>query len=198
MSKDLKVPAGRALIVGLGNPGRKYDGTRHNIGFAVADLFAARWNIRLNESRFDSEMGSGPLRDHTAVILKPQTFMNLSGKSVGPAARFWKLGPESVIVIHDDIDLPLGKVRVKVGGGHGGHNGLRDIDPQLGKNYFRLRVGVGRPEHGNVSGWVLGKFATSEQGLVDQVLDLSCDAIEWILSEGLLEAQGKLHPVSLS
>jgi PTH1 family peptidyl-tRNA hydrolase len=128
------------------------------------------------------------------VLLAPQTYMNLSGESVRPALSFWKLTPDAVIALHDDIDLPPGRVRLKLGGGHGGHNGLRSMDQHLGTpNYFRIRLGVGRPVHGEVSDWVLGRFGTAERGLADQLVDLGADAVEALLSFGLLEAQNRIH-----
>lgn len=197
MSKDAQLPSGRSLVVGLGNPGSRYAGTRHNVGSDVTDLLARRWGTVIAEERFKARLGTATALGRTVVLMQPQTFMNLSGEAVRPALGFWKLGADSVIALHDDIDLPTGRVRIKVGGGHGGHNGLRSLDQHLGTpNYFRVRLGVGRPVHGEVSDWVLGRFATSEQATVDIMVDLGADAVEAILTGGLLEAQGRIHPRS--
>jgi len=194
MAKDHQVPPGRALVVGLGNPGSKYTGTRHNIGFLCVEAFAARWGISLNEKKFKGVLGSGHAADRMVTVLEPMTFMNLSGESVGPAAGFYRLTPASVIVAHDDIDLEPGRVRIKVGGGHGGHNGLRSCDKHLpSKDYVRIRLGVGRPPVGDVSGWVLGRFASADQALVDQLIDIGADAIEGVLKDGLLATQNRIH-----
>lgn len=196
MAKDHQVPSGRALVVGLGNPGSKYTGTRHNIGFLCVEAFAARWGISLNEKKFKGLLGTGRAGDRMVSVLEPQTFMNLSGESVGPAAGFYRLTPDSVIVAHDDIDLEPGRVRIKIGGGHGGHNGLRSCDKHLpSKDYIRIRLGVGRPPVGEVSGWVLGRFAASDQTLVEQLIEVGADAIEGVLNDGLLATQNRIHPL---
>ena len=148
MSKDAHFPDGRVVVVGLGNPGPEYDKTRHNIGFLVVEELARRLGVAIRDSRFKGRCASAELRGRPVFMLLPQTFMNLSGQSVGPALGFYKLTPASLIVAHDDIDLPVGRVRLKIGGGHGGHNGLRSLDKLLPSNdYWRLRLGVGRPPH---------------------------------------------------
>ena len=196
MSKDAQLPAGRVLIVGLGNPGSKYVDTRHNIGFRVAEELSARFGVRLNESKFRAALGTGLVAGRTASIVLPQTYMNLSGESVGAAAHFWRLGPESIVVAHDDIDLVPGKVKLKIGGGHGGHNGLRSLDRHLPtKEYFRIRLGVGRPEYGDASAWVLGRFGKIDTDIVRHLIDVGADAIEELVRGGLLAAQGAIHPV---
>lgn len=198
MSKDFQLAEGRVLVVGLGNPGSRYDGTRHNIGFAVIDELARRWRLALSDGKFKARDATGTIAGRDAVLLQPQTYMNLSGESVQAAARFYKRGPDSVIVAHDDIDLPPGKVKLKVGGGHGGHNGLRSCDKHLpSKEYVRIRLGVGRPPHpqADVSGWVLGRFGSAESAIVDHLVDVGADAVEAMIREGLLEAQGKIHPI---
>jgi PTH1 family peptidyl-tRNA hydrolase len=196
MAKDVQMPTGRALVVGLGNPGARYDGTRHNIGFLVGDALAQLAGVTATETKFKGQLGHGPLMGRVVSFLKPQTYMNLSGESVGPCAGFYRLTPSSVIVLHDDIDLPAGRVRIKVGGGHGGHNGLRSIDTHLGsKDYFRVRLGVGRPDHGDVSGWVLGRFGADEGPAVERLLDHGMRAVEEILRGGLLHAQQLIHPL---
>lgn len=196
MAKDAQLPAGRALVVGLGNPGSAYDRTRHNIGFDVVRAFASRWSIDVRDKKFKGRHGFGLVRDRTVHVLTPETFMNLSGEAVQPCLGFYKLGVDSLVVAHDDIDLKPGEVRVKVGGGHGGHNGLRSLDKLLpGKNYFRVRLGVGRPQRGDVSSWVLGRFGESESATVDHLVETGTDAIERLLSDGLLATQNVVHAV---
>jgi PTH1 family peptidyl-tRNA hydrolase len=186
---------GRVLIVGLGNPGDKYDGTRHNIGLDVAREFARRNRIAITESNFDAEVGSGVVEGRKVTVILPQTYMNRSGYSVSRAANFYKLGADSVVILHDDIDLPCGKIRLKAGGGHGGHNGLKSIDQQLSsRDYFRIRLGVGRPpEGGNVTSWVLGRFGKGEQDQYEDLLWDGSEAVERLLSDGLSEAQNAIH-----
>lgn len=196
MAKDAQIPPGRALVVGLGNPGSQYVGTRHNIGFAVVEELAARWSIPLADRKFKGRFGHGLVQDRTANLLLPETFMNLSGQAVQPCLGFFKLGVESLVVAHDDIDLPLGVVRIKLGGGHGGHNGLRSLDALLpSKQYLRVRLGVGRIEGMNVASWVLGRFGGEELAAVDHLVTTGCDAIELLLREGLLAAQNRIHAV---
>jgi peptidyl-tRNA hydrolase, PTH1 family len=184
----------RYLIVGLGNPGPKYEGTRHNIGFMAVDRFARRHGMELNQQKFHGRYGKGHAAGQDVVLLEPQTYMNLSGKSVVPAAKFYDVGPESIIVLHDEIDLAPGVLRLKEGGGHGGHNGLRDIIAQLGSREFkRLRLGVGRPEHGEVTNHVLGRFRADETPAIDDLLERACDALEILMSEGLATAQNRFN-----
>ena len=134
------------LVVGLGNPDAKYRGTRHNVGFEVVDLLAERATTTLSEKKFKAQMAKARLGGTDVVLLEPQTYMNLSGESVGPALGFYKLGVEQVLVVHDELDLELGKCRLKKGGGHGGHNGLRSLIQHLpSAEFIRVRVGIGRP-----------------------------------------------------
>ena len=133
------------LVVGLGNPGARYAGHRHNIGFMAAEAISAAYSFSAPQKKFDSAVQSGTIDGQKVLLLLPQTYMNLSGKAVQAAATFHKITPENIIVIHDEIELAPGKIRVKRGGGHGGHNGLRDIDAAIGKDYWRVRLGVGRP-----------------------------------------------------
>lgn len=154
------------LIVGLGNPGAKYELTRHNAGFLLIDLLADSHSISVSSKKFHGLYGRGRVMGQEAVLLKPETFMNLSGKSVIPALQFFKIPADQLIVLHDDLDMASGKVKAKFGGGHGGHNGIRDIMAQLGHgNFHRLKIGIGRPEGKTVSGgggkvtnWVLGPY----------------------------------------
>ncbi len=152
------------LLVGLGNPGEKYTRNRHNIGFLAADEIAKEYGFSAFKPQFQGLIAQGIIEGQKGYILKPQTYMNLSGQSVLAACQFYKIPLERVCVIHDDIDLEPGKIKLKQGGGHGGHNGLRDIDARLGKNYWRLRVGVGHPGHRDaVSGYVLKDFPKAEE-----------------------------------
>jgi PTH1 family peptidyl-tRNA hydrolase len=186
------------LVVGLGNPGPKYEGTRHNIGFLMVEELARRAGVSINEGRFRGYVGAGFIADRPAVLLEPQTYMNLSGESVQAAAHFYRLEPASIVVAHDDIDLAPGVVKLKLGGGHAGHNGLRSCDKHLGtRDYLRIRLGVGRPPHpsAEVSNWVLGRFGSAEQAIVDHLVTTGADAVEILLRDGLLEAQGRIHPV---
>ncbi|MFT4704018.1 MAG: PTH1 family peptidyl-tRNA hydrolase [Bradymonadia bacterium] len=197
MSKDVSLPPGRVLVVGLGNPGQKYDRTRHNIGFDVVRELARRYGVGLSDKKFKGVFGHGDVAGRTLCALLPQTFMNLSGEAVQPCLGFYKLTTASLIVAHDDIDLVTGKVRLKVGGGHGGHNGLRSLDKLLpNKDYLRVRLGVGRPPepNANVANWVLGHFGSDEARLVEHLVDTGADAIERLMRDGLLDAQGEIHP----
>ena len=159
------------LIVGLGNPGAKYAANRHNIGFMAVDRIAADHGFSPWRQRFEAEMSEGRLGSEKVVLLKPLTFMNLSGQSVGEAMRYLKLTPEDVIVIHDELDLAPGKCRVKLGGGHAGHNGLRSIHQHIGENYHRVRLGIGHPGHKDrVAGYVLSDFAKADADWLDDLL----------------------------
>jgi len=169
------------LIVGLGNPGADYAHTRHNIGFMVIDELIARHSAsKLSSSSFKGECYK--FQNH--FLLKPLTFMNLSGESVVKVKNFYKI--EDVVVIHDDLDLPFGALRFKIGGGHGGHNGLKSIDAHIGKEYIRVRMGIGKPEHkGEVVSYVLGKFNTQEQVCLEKFIAHTCDAVEALLSQSM-------------
>ncbi|WP_299296545.1 aminoacyl-tRNA hydrolase [uncultured Tateyamaria sp.] len=159
------------LIVGLGNPGAKYARNRHNIGFMALDEIAADHGFPAWKSKHQGVVSEGRFGSDRAVLLKPETFMNKSGDSVGAAMRFYKLEPEDVIVLHDEIDLAPGKVRWKVGGGHAGHNGLRSIHAHIGADYARVRLGVGHPGHKDaVPGYVLRDFPKVDAGWLDDVL----------------------------
>jgi len=186
------------LLVGLGNPGDKYSATRHNIGFMVAEQVALRHRIALKKKGYQGSYGVGRVATQETTILLPQTFMNCSGSSVNAAYRSLGIDPGDLIVIYDDLDLPFGRLRVKADGGHGGHNGLRDIVAVLGCNDFvRLRVGIGRPERGDVTGHVLSRFATDEQKLLPQLLDAAADTVEKILASGTTEAMNSFNNYNL-
>ncbi|WP_209505414.1 MULTISPECIES: aminoacyl-tRNA hydrolase [unclassified Ruegeria] len=159
------------LFVGLGNPGQKYARNRHNIGFMALDRIAADHGFGPWKSKFQAEISEGRLGTEKVLLLKPQTYMNRSGQSVGEAMRFYKLESTDVVVFHDELDLAPGKLRVKAGGGHAGHNGLRSIHEHIGAAYDRVRLGIGHPGRKEmVSGYVLSDFAKSETSWLDDVL----------------------------
>lgn len=186
------------LLVGLGNPGDKYAGTRHNIGFLVADRIAARHSIAIKKKGYQGLYGVGRVSGQETTILLPQTFMNRSGASVNAAFKSLGLTPGDLIVIYDDLDLPLGRIRVRPEGGHGGHNGMRDIIAIAGfKDFLRIKVGIGRPERGDVTSHVLGRFTSDEKKLLPQVLDLAADAAEALLTEGPIEAMNRFNNCNL-
>jgi PTH1 family peptidyl-tRNA hydrolase len=160
------------LVVGLGNPGAKYAANRHNIGWMAVDAIADEHGFGPERAKFQGRLREGRLGADKALILKPETFMNLSGQSVGEALRFYKLGPEDVIVFHDELDLAPGKLRVKTGGGHAGHNGLRSLHQHIGPDYQRVRMGIGHPgDKALVSAYVLRDFAKADRDWLDPLLD---------------------------
>jgi len=173
------------LFVGLGNPGTKYAGNRHNIGFMAVDRIAADQGFGPWRAKFQGHVTEGVLEGEKVILLKPGTFMNLSGQSVGEAMRFYKLSPGDVTVFHDELDLAPGKLRVKTGGGHAGHNGLRSIHAHIGADYARVRLGIGHPGHKDrVAGYVLQDFAKADQGWLDDLMRGISDGASWL-------AQGK-------
>lgn len=159
------------LLVGLGNPGSQYAGNRHNIGFMAVDAIASAHGISGWKSKHAGLLAEGNVAGERVLLLKPQTFMNKSGDSVHQVARFYKLTPADIIVFYDELDLTPGKVRVKIGGGNGGHNGLRSIDPQIGLDYKRVRLGIGHPGKEFVTPHVLGDFAKADKAWLDPLLD---------------------------
>lgn len=170
------------LLIGLGNPGAEYARNRHNIGYMAVEDIARRHGFGPWKKRFQGQTCEGTIAGDKVLALVPQTFMNLSGQSVTAALQFFKLKPENVVVIHDELDLPPGKIRVKKGGGHGGHNGLRSIDAHIGKEYWRIRLGIGHPgDKDRVSGYVLHDFAKAEQTWLDPLLDAVTDAFPLIV-----------------
>jgi len=182
------------LIAGLGNPGTRYAVTRHNIGFMVAERLAQRHAIAIKRKGYSGLYGVGRIATSEAAILLPQTFMNRSGASVQGALMGLKASPEDLIVIHDEIDLAFGTLRFKRGGGHGGHNGLRSIGQSIGSSeYLRVRVGVGRPEHGDVSDYVLSPFATAERKRLDLFIDRVAEGVEELLVQGLASAMNTFN-----
>jgi len=183
------------FVVGLGNPGSKYDKTRHNIGFMVVERLAERAGFKLDTKKFNARFGSGLIAGQKAVVAKPQTFMNCSGDSVQPMAAFYKLASQRIIIVHDELDLAFGCVRIKQSGGHAGHNGLRSISSRLGGgDYPRVRVGVGRPPHGgDVTGHVLGVFNSAEKANLEAVVERACEAVEMVLCDGVVAAMNSVN-----
>lgn len=164
------------VFAGLGNPGAKYANNRHNVGFMAADAIARRHSFLPWSKKFQGLIAEGTLAGEKVILIKPQTFMNLSGQSIGEALRFYKLGPSALTVFYDEIDLAAGKVRVKVGGGSGGHNGIRSLDQHVGKDFRRVRIGVGHPGVKEmVHGHVLGDFAKGDREWLDVLLDAIAD-----------------------
>lgn len=186
---------GRILIVGLGNPGAKYEGTRHNIGRDLVTELAQIARATLSTSSFDGFSATANLWGKQVVLLQPETYMNRSGFSVVKAAQFYRIDARNILVAHDEIEIEAGTVRLKRGGGHAGHNGLRSIDQQLGtREYLRVRLGVGRPpEGGNVSRWVLSRFGKADGDTQYDLLRRGEDAVEQILTHDLQTAQNYVH-----
>ena len=183
------------LVVGLGNPGERYAETRHNIGSMVVATAAGRAGIALKRQGYQGLYGVGRLAGEETTLLLPQTFMNRSGASVAPACQSLGVAPGDLIVVHDEIDLPFGTLRIKSGGGHGGHNGLRSINASLGHgDFLRMRLGVGRPPAGgDVSGYVLSRFASAERNLLNEYLDAAVEALELLLRSGPNEAMNSYN-----
>jgi PTH1 family peptidyl-tRNA hydrolase len=174
------------LVVGLGNPGKNYQDTRHNAGFMVADKIAKDFNIGFNSKKFDSVFGRGFVEDVEILLAKPLAFMNRSGPPVQQLAHYFRIQCEDMVVIHDDIDLAYGRLKIKEKGGHGGHNGIRSLmDAFGGGDFVRLRIGVGRSEAGEgVTGHVLGRFSAEQSQLLARIITSTRDAVVTILSQG--------------
>lgn len=178
------------MIVGLGNPGSEYDGTRHNVGFEVADMLADRASASFSEKKFKARLGRGRLAGADVLFIKPQTFMNVSGESVGPALGFYKAETKEVIVLHDDLDLDVGRLKLKQGGGHGGHNGLRSLIEHLpDANFIRVRIGIGRPPpRWDSADYVLSRFGKADQPAIERALKDAAESVEIIIRDGLRRA----------
>lgn len=171
------------LIVGLGNVGAEYKDTRHNAGFWFVDAVADKFNISLShDKKFHGDVGRGTVFGTDIRLLKPDTFMNRSGLAVTPLAKFYNIAPSEILIAHDELDIEAGSLRLKIGGGHGGHNGLKDIVPHIGADFWRLRVGIGRPAHSSaVSSWVLSKPTSDDRTNIDNALDCGMDALELLI-----------------
>ena len=164
------------VIAGLGNPGRKYANYRHNVGFMAADAIARRHSFSPWSKKFNAEIAEGRLGGEKVVLVKPQTYMNLSGQAVGEALRYFKLNPDDLTVMYDELDLAPGKLRIKTGGGAGGHNGIKSLDAHCGKEYTRVRIGIGHPgDKARVNNHVLGDFAKADHVWLDPMLDAIAD-----------------------
>lgn len=183
------------LIVGLGNPGPQYEQTRHNAGFWFVERLARCHHGQFRrEARFSADVARIQVSGHEVWLLQPQTFMNRSGLAVRPFADFYKIAPEAILVAHDEIDLPPGEVRLKKGGGHGGHNGLRDLVQHLGPEFWRLRFGVGHPGHRDlVAGYVLSRAPSAEQTLLDAGIERAVDYLPLLLRGEFSKVQQSLH-----
>ncbi len=190
------------MIVGLANPGAEYAQTRHNAGAWYVDQLADRYNQPLKvESKFFGYSARLDLAGHDVRLLVPTTFMNLSGKAVLAIATFYRILPEEILVAHDELDLPPGVAKLKLGGGNGGHNGLKDIQSRLGNNpnFHRLRIGIGHPgDKSKVTGFVLGKPPASEQKLIDEAIDEAIRCTEVLLKEDMVKAMNRLHAFKAS
>lgn len=175
------------LIVGLGNPGAEYAGTRHNVGFMTADALYDHYKFSPWRTKFDGLLAEGEIDGEKVFLLKPQTYMNLSGNSVVKAAHFYKILPANIVVIHDDMDLPAGKIKVKCGGGTGGHNGLKSIDAAITPGYNRIRLGVGHPTQSGeaVIKHVLSGFSKADKTQVEQKIEEVVDTIGLLLKQGM-------------
>ena len=184
------------LVVGLGNPGENYARTRHNVGFMVADLLAARLGSKFKaHKRSGAEIVTGRLAGHAAVVAKTRCYMNESGRQVGPLAKFYSVTPADIIVIHDDLDIEFGLIRLKLGGGEGGHNGLRSVAAALGtKDFHRVRIGIGRPPgRKDPAAFVLENFTAAERTEVPTICEQAADATELLMELGLEAAQNRVH-----
>ncbi|WP_283729939.1 aminoacyl-tRNA hydrolase [Bacillus cereus] len=177
------------LIVGLGNPGREYELTRHNIGFMAIDELAKRWNISLNEQKFKGVFGAGFVNGEKVILLKPLTYMNLSGESIRPLMDYYKIDVEDFVVLYDDLDIPVGKLRLRMKGSAGGHNGVKSTISHLGTQEFqRIRMGIDRPKNGmKVVDYVLGRFTSEEIPDVNHSIEKAADACEEWLNKSFLQ-----------
>jgi PTH1 family peptidyl-tRNA hydrolase len=186
------------LICGLGNPGREYERHRHNIGFMVVEALLSRARAELNQEKFQAKVGQGSLGGERILFVEPQTYMNLSGRSLAEAARFYKIAVEDILVIHDELDLPFGRLQLKAGGGTGGHNGLKSSVQSLGADGFiRLRFGIGKPEGPNakerVAGYVLSNFDDGERRQLEEFIGRASDMAETWAREGLATAMNRFN-----
>lgn len=184
------------LVVGLGNPGPNYAKTRHNVGFMVADILAGRLGDGFKvHKKSGAEVATGRLAGRSVVLAKPRVYMNESGRQVGPLAKFYSVPPADIVVIHDELDIDFGRIRLKRGGGEGGHNGLRSVASALGtKDFQRVRIGIGRPPgRQDPAAYVLQPFSTGERDEVPTICEQAADATELLLAEGLEPAQNTVH-----
>lgn len=184
------------LLVCLGNPGKQYENTRHNIGFLAADELGRREGIKINKLRYRALTGELRVGDQRVLVLKPQTYMNLSGEAVGEAAKFYKVPPERVLVVSDDVSLPTGKLRIRAKGSAGGHNGLKSIIQHLGTDAFpRVKIGVGAPPHPDydMADWVLGRFTGKDAQDMDAACARAWEAVETVITQGTEKAMSRFN-----
>ncbi|MEM6381746.1 MAG: aminoacyl-tRNA hydrolase [Pseudomonadota bacterium] len=187
------------VIVGLGNPGAQYARNRHNIGFMAVDSIHERHGFSPWRSRFSAETAEGRIGSQKVLLLKPTTFMNLSGQAVGEALRFYKLDPSDVSVVHDELDLDQGRTRIKRGGGHGGHNGLKSLDTHIGKDYRRVRLGIGHPGHKDlVSGYVLKDFPKADEQWVEALCDELARSTDLLIEGKDSDLNSRLNEATVS
>ena len=185
------------LIIGLGNPGREYEQTKHNVGWLLLDQFKPLEDVYW-KSKFKGEYTSTELKSHKLYFLKPQTYMNLSGESARPLIDFFKLDPKRVLVLHDELDHPFGKVSFKKGGGLAGHNGLKSLAAHLEtQDFYRMRIGIGRPQHGDVADYVLSKFSGDEAIALEDYLHKAQSALSFFLKQGMSKAANKYNKKNL-
>ena len=202
------------LIFGLGNKGLQYEHTRHNFGFLLADKLIETNQLVPQGTKFDGKVFVGQIANKKVILIKPQSYMNNSGSAVLSASQFYKIDPSNIIILHDDLDLNLGKIKAKIGGGNGGHNGLKDIDEKIGKNYYRIRLGIGNPRDAknidedlinkqdhDVVNYVLSKFSTKELEIVEQINQKICKIFYLVLESNLPEFLNQFanqqHPQAL-
>ncbi len=190
--------AATKLICGLGNPGPEYEGHRHNIGYRILDALADRFDVKLSQRKFEGRIGQRAIGKDRVLLLKPETFMNATGEAVAAAARFYRIQPAGLLVIHDELDLPFGRLQLKAGGGAGGHNGLKSIIERLGwDDFVRLRFGIGKPEglgaKERVITHVLSNFTREEQGGLAESVSKAADAVEAWTRDGLANAMNRFN-----
>ena len=188
------------LIFGLGNPGRRYQLTRHNIGFMVLEKIATQWNVELKQKSFDALWNRGKIADINVLLAMPQTYMNLSGNAARKLLVYFKKDISNLIVIHDDLDLPFGKIRLKTGGGDAGHKGLKSITTCLGSaDFMRVRMGIGKPsDNSRVEDYVLQRFDSGETDLLQQIIQLAAEAVADIVTSDMQTAMAKYHTKNIS
>jgi PTH1 family peptidyl-tRNA hydrolase len=188
------------LILGLGNPGRRYQFTRHNIGFMVLEKIAAQWEVDLKQKSFDALWNRGKIAGINVLLAMPQTYMNLSGNAARKLLAYFKMDISNLIVIHDDLDLPFGKLRLKTGGGNAGHKGLKSIVTCLGSaDFMRVRLGIGKPsDESRIEDYVLERFESKEAAELQQIIQLAADAATDIVISGMQTAMAKYHTKNIS
>ncbi|MBE6915292.1 MAG: aminoacyl-tRNA hydrolase [Ruminococcaceae bacterium] len=193
LDAEKKPPAGPPewLIVGLGNPGKKYECTRHNVGWLALETLAGMHRISISQLKFSATVGQGTIANTSVLLMKPQTYMNESGRAVREAANFYHIPPERVLVMYDDVSMTPGKLRIRAKGSAGGHNGIKSIIAQLGSDVFpRIKLGVGAPPHPeyDLADWVLGTFTNAEQEILAPCIDRACASVPIILTQGCAAA----------